>query len=72
MGNNLKSMKVHAERRGGPLAGTVETECGTIGRTHVGNDEWRTGLGNPFRIGTSDQVTCRVCKQWVKHRKVAS
>lgn len=67
MGNNLKSLRVHAARH--TRADRLETECGVIGRTHVDGDEWRTALGNPFRIGGPDAVTCVACRRWLKVKK---
>lgn len=69
MGNTRKALRVHAARRGGLPLDHVETECGTIGRTHVEGDEWRTGLGNPFRIGAPTVVTCVACRRWLKVKK---
>lgn len=68
MGNNGK-IRVHAAREGRPLAALIETECGVIGRTQTSPDEYRTALGNPFKIAGVETITCKVCKQWVKVRK---
>lgn len=74
MAKKPRPLRVHAARKIEDKR--LETECGLFGRTYVRRvsddpitDEWRSALGNPFLIGPDQDVTCRMCRQWLKAAK---
>ena len=52
----------------------METECGIMGRTRDPDGTYKTALGTVFEAipgdkKTLDQITCKLCRGWIRYRK---